>query len=314
MTICPIWGTPAEIVVAGSDGQLVDSSRTGGRYRISRTAMTTVSNLSSDEKACLTTWIIDQRRSGERDPFVTDDIVQMAKTSRQLRMVQRLDRFFMWAAASDLRPSDKFTALRADNEALARRKQEIMAWTETAEPSDAEAILNMLADEGFVTSPGVKTLTMRGWERADSWHSRGAQTRQAFVAMWFDRVMTPAFDDGFAPAIRDAGYDAFRIDRHEHGNKIDDEIIAGIRRSRFVVADFTCGLSEVDGRMQPLARGGVYYEAGFAQGLNIPVIWTCRADCIDHVHFDTRQFNHIVWSSPAELRQRLLTRIQAVIA
>lgn len=314
MTDCPIWGTPAEIVREGADGQLTSSPRTGGRYRISATAMTTVGYLTNDEKARLTTWIIDQRRSGEVHPFVTDDIVQMAKATGQLRMVQRLDRFFMWAAASDLRPSDKFTAFTTSDEAIARRKFEIMAWTETAEVSDAKAILSMLADAGFVTSADVKSLTMRGWERADSWQSRGAQTRQAFVAMWFDQGMTPAFDDGFAPAIRDAGYDAFRIDRHEHGNKIDDEIIAGIRRSRFVVADFTCGLTEADGRMQPLARGGVYYEAGFAQGLSIPVIWTCRADCIDHVHFDTRQFNHIVWRDPEELRGRLLTRIQAVIA
>ena len=88
-----------------------------------------------------------------------------------------------------------------------------------------------------------------------------------------------------------------RIDSKEHSNKIDDEIIAEIRRSRFVVADFT---SEED---KP--RGGVYYEAGFAMGLNIPVIWTCRADMIGNVHFDTRQFNHITWDDPEDLRVKL---------
>ncbi|MDD9797634.1 MAG: hypothetical protein OXT03_00745, partial [Alphaproteobacteria bacterium] len=39
----------------------------------------------------------------------------------------------------------------------------------------------------------------------------------------------------------------------------------------------------------------VYYEAGFAHGLNKQVIFTVREDCADHVHFDTRQFNHIIW-------------------
>jgi hypothetical protein len=43
------------------------------------------------------------------------------------------------------------------------------------------------------------------------------------------------------------------------------------------------------------------------------VIWSCRADCIDHVHFDTRQFNHIVWNDAAELRVKLSNRIRAVI-
>lgn len=45
------------------------------------------------------------------------------------------------------------------------------------------------------------------------------------------------------------------IGSKEHSNKIDDEIIGEIRRSAFIVADFTGH------------RGGVYFEAGFAMGL-----------------------------------------------
>ena len=103
----------------------------------------------------------------------------------------------------------------------------------------------------------------------------------------------------------DAGYTAMRIDRKEHINKIDDEIIAEIRRSRFLVADFSQG---DDG-----ARGGVYFEAGFALGLGIPVIYTCRKSDIDKLHFDTRQYNHIVWETPEDLRTALKNRILAVI-
>jgi hypothetical protein len=88
-------------------------------------------------------------------------------------------------------------------------------------------------------------------------------------------------------------------------NKIDDEIVAEIRRSRFIVADFT---SEID---KP--RGGVYFEARFAFGLNKPVIWTCREDLISSVHFDTRQFNHITWNSPEDLHTKLKNRIGAVL-
>ena len=82
-------------------------------------------------------------------------------------------------------------------------------------------------------------------------------------------------------------------------DKIDDAIIAEIRRSRFVVADFT-GL-----------RGGVYYEAGFAEGLGIPVFYSCHADDIDKLHFDTRQIYHVRWNNPKELYQGLYDRIRA---
>ena len=62
-----------------------------------------------------------------------------------------------------------------------------------------------------------------------------------------------------------------------------------------------------------LPCGGVYYEAGFAHGLDIPVIFCCRKDVLEKVHFDTRQYNHIVWEKPEELREKLANRIAAVI-
>ena len=68
--------------------------------------------------------------------------------------------------------------------------------------------------------------------------------------MWFDESTNDAYEFGIEPAIEQAGYNPLRIDRNEHINKIDDEIIEEIRRSRFVVADFSQG---PDG-----ARGGVY--------------------------------------------------------
>jgi nucleoside 2-deoxyribosyltransferase len=68
-----------------------------------------------------------------------------------------------------------------------------------------------------------------------------------------------------------------------------------------VVADFTG------------QRGGVYYEAGYAAGRGIPVVWSCRKDQIKDLHFDIRQYNCIDWETPAELARRLESRITAVI-
>ena len=123
--------------------------------------------------------------------------------------------------------------------------------------------------------------------------------------MWFHDSMDEVFEKGIEPAIIEAGFKPLRVDRKEHVNKIDDEIIAELRRSRFLVADFTHG---EDG-----ARGGVYYESGFAHGLNLPVIFTCRKDAVETLHFDTNHYNHIVWTTTSELREKLKTRILAVI-
>ncbi|MDD9817856.1 MAG: hypothetical protein OXU61_06940 [Gammaproteobacteria bacterium] len=151
------------------------------------------------------------------------------------------------------------------------------------------------------------SITLKGHMRLEELRSKQVLSEQAFVAMWFSKEMKPAWEQGFKPGIEAAGYKPMRIDQKQHINKIDDEIIAEIRRSRFLVADFTAEPEK--------PRGGVYYEAGFAHGLNIPVIFTCRADYIDDLHFDTRQFNHIAWKEEnlGDLRKQLKNRISATI-
>ncbi len=130
-----------------------------------------------------------------------------------------------------------------------------------------------------------------------------ASSRQVFVAMWFSEDLYSVYNDGIVPAIRDCGCNPLRIDAKETNQKICDEIIAEIRRSRCLVADFTG------------SRGGVYFEAGFAMGLGIPVIWTCE-DCkkeIDALHFDTRQYSHVLWNGADDMRRKLRNRIAATV-
>jgi nucleoside 2-deoxyribosyltransferase len=143
------------------------------------------------------------------------------------------------------------------------------------------------------------TITARGWKHLDALPAGTSSV--GFVAMWFADEMTPVWEQSFNPAITDAGYKAQRIDKEEHNNKIDDEILASIRAAKFVVADFT------------KQRGGVYYEAGFAQGLGKPIIWTIRQDDLKDIHFDTRQFNHIPWefSALTDFKLALQRRIEA---
>jgi nucleoside 2-deoxyribosyltransferase len=122
-----------------------------------------------------------------------------------------------------------------------------------------------------------------------------------FCAMWFDNEVLPLWLNVIEPTIRLAGYDPIKIDLKPHNEKIDDEIMASIRASRFVVADFTNN------------RGGVYYEAGFAHGLGLPVIFMCREG--DSLHFDIRQYNCIFWTQNKleEAQVQLKNRILATL-
>ena len=176
------------------------------------------------------------------------------------------------------------------------------AWSESIEWQEVHFLLDYLKDKWWIQAGTFATNMFKGWATVDGYSRIAEQqanvdTSQAFVAMWFDDSMKEAFENGMEPAIKEAGYNTLRIDRKDHINKIDDEIIAELRRSRFVVADFTHGN---DG-----ARGGVYYEAGFAHGLSLPVIFTCRKDSMSSLHFDTNHYNHIEWTESVDLRENL---------
>lgn len=144
-------------------------------------------------------------------------------------------------------------------------------------------------------------ITPKGWEHLDSLKYRSTKDeKNVFVAMWFHEEMS-IIDAVISKVIISCGYRPIRIDREEHNNKIDDEIIASINKSKFVICDFTGH------------RGGVYFEAGYAKGIGLPVIWTCKDNDVDGLHFDTRQYNHILWNDGDDLDVKLTNRIKATI-
>ena len=305
---CPIWGTIAHKIKECLDAWYIDSYRTGGRYFIGESERRVVGALDKDTKARLTSWLIEQRRLGEEEPEITHETIEDAKQRRDLPIYERANRLLRYLTHMEPFVGSRFGM----NEAELLSAQ---AWLEskmivTVIPESADEIkffLDYLAARGWINAHknAGYSLTVEGHAHLEELERGATDSSQAFVAIWFDDSMESAWREGIRLGIKDAGYKARRIDQKEHANKIDDEIIAEIRRSRFIVADFTHGRGG--------ARGGVYYEAGFAHGLGIEVIFTCRKNALKKIHFDTRQYNHIVWETPEELRRKLTKRIAAVI-
>jgi hypothetical protein len=192
--------------------------------------------------------------------------------------------------------------------AARERTQSYLALTECTDVGEAQLLLKMMTDMDLfrVTQETLFSLAPQGWTKYEELQKTAVNSAQAFVAMWFNDATEEPYINGLHKAIEDSGYEPRRVDqKHHHLNKVDDEIIAEIRRSRFLVADFTCEPDKV--------RGGVYFEAGFAMGLNIPIIWTCKETSMNDLHFDTRQYPHIVWKHSADLYTQLKARIGRLI-
>jgi hypothetical protein len=154
------------------------------------------------------------------------------------------------------------------------------------------------SNEGF----GSLSLTKKGLISFREF-SINANSNNCFVAMAFTAEMEEVYKQAIYPAIIECGFTPFQVNERLISTEktINDEIIAGIKMSKFMIADFTSH------------RNGVYFEAGLGRGLGMEVIYTCKRKEIKKAHFDTRQYQHILWSNSEELKVSLINRINALL-
>ena len=176
--------------------------------------------------------------------------------------------------------------------------------------NNLSALFKHLDELGFISFKGGSSqryweiiLKAKGFEKLSA---PNANSKKVFVAMSFDKKLNNFYDMGIKAGIESAGFEPVRVDYIEHNGKICDKIIAEIKQARFVISDFTDH------------KNGVYFEAGFALGLGLEVIWTCKKGDIENLHFDTRQYNCLSWEGNedtgyGDFSERLKNRILALV-
>ncbi len=134
----------------------------------------------------------------------------------------------------------------------------------------------------------VFQLTLAGWERYAALKRAQNDSRTAFMAMKFgDAELNDVVDRCFRPAVQRAGFELRVLTDNQQAGLIDDQIRAALIAARFVVADLTHG------------SFGAYWEAGFADGRGLPVIYTCRRAEWNKAktHFDTNHMTTVLWNT-----------------
>lgn len=150
------------------------------------------------------------------------------------------------------------------------------------------------------------TLSFAGWEYYEQLAKGIAVYRKAFMAMKFgEPVLEQMLADVFRPAAARAGFELFKLDDVPKAGLIDDRLRVEIQASDFIVADLSHD------------NLGAYWEAGYAEGLGKPVIYTCEQAKFEatRTHFDTNHHLTIVWSSerPTDAADALKATIRATL-
>lgn len=133
-------------------------------------------------------------------------------------------------------------------------------------------------------------LTLPGWQLFEDLQRGKSTSRIAFMAMQFgDEELDKIYKEHFKIGVAATGFDLKRVDEGQPAGLIDDRLRVEIRQCRFLIADLTH------------ENRGAYWEAGFAEGLGKPVIYTCRKDVFEDkakgTHFDTNHHLTVTWES-----------------
>ena len=295
---CPIWGTNLDgdcVVNYDPQHDLYSywSPRAGGVYTISGEVKDNGISNSIDKKLSLSRWIYEQNKQGHHPQIFTTNIGSDITSLPKLSVHEQMQHLLMSFAELPTKPSEGMFTRRGAN---STSKFLSMAYCECYDDTDYEwlvgaaiknEILEYVAPSRIISAGYRARLTPAGLTNIQEIR-KTTQSEQAFVAMWFDNSMTDVYNNAIKPAIEAAGYRAYRVDEdRSHSDQITNKILAEIKNSKFLIADFTHG---TDG-----ARGGVYYEAGYAQGLGIPVLWLIKDDG-SKMHFDTNHYPHTFWN------------------
>ena len=306
-----------------NDSLSVNSPRAGGRYIITGTRAVVAGGWSEEQRMLVTSWLVNQRSMGDAQPRISDSME--IDSIRHPSVFERAENLFKYISSQLSSIGDVFRIPYKpqnleENHPKWVHYAKMLAWSGSTKLNDVEYLLRFLEDQNLIAPPPKVisvtercVLTANGHAHLAKSGTPTVDSTQAFVAMWFDSSLDEAFYRGIEPGIKECGYSAVRIDQTEHLDKIDDQIIAAIRRAKFLVVDLTEGevAKKEDGTITGGTRGSVYFEAGFAQGLNIPIIFTRRKNSPGKIHFDIRQYPCIFWNTPQELKSRLASRISA---
>lgn len=313
--VCPICLNPSASVSNAAHGVLTVNCPQCERFAVSNSADAVLTNCDRKDRWKVSAWLVQYKPE-----ILTSEDIENALKCAVPSLSTRAERMLRWLVSHI--PAGRIVAM-FDPMRSNHGEWFVKTWAGGKENERKKLLSQPLVSVGWCLDDSdlrymMETVLSKelGWltcvnNESDFFVSpqglmylegqKDENSKIGFCAMWFSDEVKPLWINVIEPAIRAAGYEPLRIDSKQHNGKIDDEIMASIRGSRFVVADFTG------------SRGGVYYEAGFAHGLDLPVIFMCREG--DDLHFDIRQYNCIFWKADAfvDAQERLKNRILATL-
>ena len=175
--------------------------------------------------------------------------------------------------------------------------------------NEVKYLLEYLKNVKYISYQGMSghKVEPEGFEKAEKLKETSIDSEEVFIIMPL-KTSLDELSNSIKKTVENCGLTPKRIDENLNNKKIDDEIIVFINRSLFVI----CDLTPPDGGNQ---NGNVYFEAGYAKGRKIEIIWTCKKEHIENLPFDIRQYRCIGWDKDklSEFEKKLKDTILSIL-
>lgn len=311
---CGFCGEAARGAVTASRDSIDVECVCCGNYRISSTADDLLARKQFTERQHATLAYAVRRISerADRQMLTSDWINEVLRADGLPSPQELLDSFVLWAGANSPHAGRQFQVEYPAFKAILG-VENVDSFNFVAEWIDQSRWFSGMRPRAISVLPIPVincALTPLGWERYRDLSTSRAGGTAAFMAMKFsNEELTRIVREHFAPEIGLAGYKLRRLDDGQPAGLIDDQLRVAIRTARLLICDLTDG------------NAGAYWEAGFAEGLGKPVIYTCRRDVFEdkrhgnHPHFDTNHMVTVPWDpdDPRQAARQLKATIRATL-
>lgn len=306
---CPVCSYASAVAgpdASGRDATLVDCAHCG-KFGLTGTVVASLPTLLAQRDAAPKLSHVFRKAHETGEKLVLDSYTAKAILQSPLpRPREQADLLVQWLAANSPGPGEPLELNYDLHGAIVGAKSH----------AGFSMLIGHLLETGLVVGPHQTylsgesvahvALTFAGWDYYETLRLGGTTYHKAFMAMRFgDPTLNSLLDLVFKPAVKRAGFDLLKLDDKPKAGLIDDRMRVEIRASDFVIADLTHD------------NLGAYWEAGYAEGLGKPVIYTCERSKFDatKTHFDTNHHLTIVWdpNTPESAGLQLTETIRATL-
>lgn len=305
---CPICGSDAQVSAVrrtydGREAHHIPCERCGVFFATEEAVQDLPGTLRGDiERVTRVAHGVRRMQHPTRPPILTNEMIDRLLQTPLPSVFEQADLLLRWIGEQSAGPGEFVELITKKHLFVVGAK----SWRGLA-----YLVTHLLAAGDIEGAPAIDgsgqlKASFKGWERLDKIRRGAADSRKAFMAMRYgDATLDRIVNDFFRPAVVQTGFTLSRLDDLPKAGLIDDRLRVEIRRSRFLIADLTHD------------NLGAYWESGFAEGLDKPVIYTCDRGKFEvaKTHFDTNHHLTVVWDAadPAAAAEQLKATIRATL-